>query len=340
MGAAEGISCEEVRARKQWDALRGQLHTCCEQWLDRVEAQLPEPAPTFAQVTETVWHLRQALPGSLTETLIAPVHRGEATRQQSRCAQCARLLNARAPVRRTVETLVGAVQLERPYFSCPACHRGRSPRDEGLGLSPGRTPLDVQKAAAKLGTAVPYDEAQKWLGDLTGRSLGSERMPPFTTQVAAGLPVLAVVPARHEIARRIAAVAAGRWRRPVVGLGLDGASVPTRPASARGRRPGQGRQRAKRALWRGQWRDAKGLRLSLLDGERIVHLLSWQQMHSEAPLGEALKPINDAGVLPAALVRLGVVCAGVSWRWKHVQSLFPPARQVLDYSHWEMSHRC
>ena len=27
MGAAEVISFEEVRARKQWDALRGQLHT-------------------------------------------------------------------------------------------------------------------------------------------------------------------------------------------------------------------------------------------------------------------------------------------------------------------------
>jgi len=38
-------------------------------------------------------------------------------------------------------------------------------------------------------------------------------------------------------------------------LGIDGAYVPTRPESARGRRPGQGRHRAKRALWRGQWRD-------------------------------------------------------------------------------------
>ena len=34
MGAAEVISFEEVRARKQWDALRGQLHTRFDQWLD------------------------------------------------------------------------------------------------------------------------------------------------------------------------------------------------------------------------------------------------------------------------------------------------------------------
>ena len=92
MGAAEVISFEEVRARKQWDALRGQLHTRFDQWLDALEAQLQEPAPSLAQVTETVWNLRQALTGGLTETIVEHAHRGEHTRQQSRCPQCDRLL--------------------------------------------------------------------------------------------------------------------------------------------------------------------------------------------------------------------------------------------------------
>jgi hypothetical protein len=79
MGTAEVISFEEVRARKQWDALRGQLHTRFDQWLDGLEAQLREPAPTLAQVTETVWNLRQELTGGLTETIVEHAHRGEAT---------------------------------------------------------------------------------------------------------------------------------------------------------------------------------------------------------------------------------------------------------------------
>src|SRR5437763_16955260 len=161
MGAAEVISFEEVRARKQWEALRYQLHARFDQWLDSLEAQLQEPVPTLAQVTETVVNLRQALTGGLTETIIEHTHRDEHTRQQNRCPQCARLLKARDPVHRTVETLVGLVQLERPYFYCPACRAGLYPRDEVLGLSPGRTQLDVQKAAAKLVTEVPYDEAQR-----------------------------------------------------------------------------------------------------------------------------------------------------------------------------------
>ena len=207
-------------------------------------------------------------------------------------------------------------------------------------MSPGRTQLDVQKAAAKLAAEVPYDEAQRLFGALTGVGLGSERMHTFTKQVAEGLTVLEVTPSRDAIEQRIAEVAAGRWRRPVLVLGIDGAYVPTRPESARGRRPGQGRHRAKRALWRGQWRDAKGCRFYLIDGERIVHVLSWHQVQTEDQLGEALKQVKESGRIPEDQVRLCVVCDGASWIWKHVKSLFPHARQVLDYYHCtEYLHR-
>src|SRR3989449_5091218 len=333
MGAAEVISFEEVRARKQWDALRHQLHDRFDQWLDGLQEQLPEPEPTLAQVTETVWKLRQALTGGLTEAIVEHAHRGAHTRQQSRCPQCERLLKARAAVKRSVEPLVGSVQLERPYFYCPACRVGPYPLDEVLGLSPGRTQLDVQKAAAKLVTEVPYDEAQRLFGDLAGVGVGSERMHTLTNHVAEGLTVLDVAPSRDEIKRRIAEVAAGRLRRPVLVLGIDGAYVPTRPESARGRRPGQGRHRAKRALWRGQWRDAKGFRFYLMDGDRIVHVLSWHQVQNEAQLGQALEQMKKAGLIPEDHVRLCVVCDGASWIWTHIKSLFPSARQVLDYYH-------
>jgi hypothetical protein len=45
MGCAEMISLPEVRARKQWDALRQQLHARFDQWLDGLEEPFQEPAP-------------------------------------------------------------------------------------------------------------------------------------------------------------------------------------------------------------------------------------------------------------------------------------------------------
>ena len=92
----------------------------------------------------------------------------------------------------------------------------------------------------QLVTEVPYDTAQALFRDLTGVPFGSERMHTVTNQVAEGLTVLDVAPSREEIERRIAAVAAGRFRRPVVVLGIDGAYVPTRPDSAR--EPQEGRK--------------------------------------------------------------------------------------------------
>jgi hypothetical protein len=119
----------------------------------------------------------------------------------------------------------------------------------------------------------------------------------------------------------------------VLVLGIDGAYVPSRPDSARGRRPGQARQRARRARWHHEWRDAEGFRFYLLDGKRIVHVLSWHQVQNEEQLGAALTQIKEAGVIPEAQVRLCVVCDGAEWIWKHVQIVFPQARQVLDYYH-------
>jgi hypothetical protein len=43
MGCAEVISLSEVRASTQWQRLRNELHARFDQWLDRLEEQLPAP---------------------------------------------------------------------------------------------------------------------------------------------------------------------------------------------------------------------------------------------------------------------------------------------------------
>lgn len=333
MGSAQVISLSEVRASRQWQGLRDQLHARFDQWLDRLQEQLPDPQTRLSEVTEAVWQLRQELTGGLSETIVEHAHGGERTRQYARCPQCDRRLTARSVVSRTVETMVGPVQVERPYFYCTSGCGGVYPFDDVLNLAPGRTQLDVQQAAAQVAVEMPYEEAQTLCSDLTGVGLGSERLHTFVHQAAEGLGVLDVAPSRDEIERRIEERAAGRFRRPVLVLGIDGAYVPTRPESARQRQSGQGRCRARRASWRGQWRDAKGFRFYLINDERIVHVLSWHQVQNEEQLGDALQQVKEAGLIPEDQVRLCVVCDGASWIWKHVESLFPNARQVLDYYH-------
>ena len=333
MGQAEVIALSEMRASSQWQRLRDDLHTRFDQWLDGLQAQLPDPQALLAEVSETVWTLRQDLTGSICEAIVEHGHAGESRRPFAPCPNCGRRLRARPLAARTVETLVGAVRVERPYFYCTAGCGGFYPMDSALGLRSGRLQLDVQQVMVDLTTEVPYEKAAGMFGRLTGIEVSSERMHALTHQAAKGLTLLEVAPSREQIDQLVAQVAKSRFRRPVLVLGVDGAYVPSRPESARGRRPGQGRQRARRAHWRHEWREAKGFRFYLMDGERIVHVLSWHQVHNEHELGDALRQVKDAGLIPEDTVRLCVVCDGSEWIWKHIEALFPNARQVLDYYH-------
>ncbi|MBI3303372.1 MAG: ISKra4 family transposase [Deltaproteobacteria bacterium] len=333
MGAAAVISLAEVREQKQRAEFRQQLHERFEHWLDALEKQVKEPKPSLEQLTRAVWEVRQELTGSLMEALVQHRYGAEQAQRTAPCPQCGRLVAARAVVSRTVETVVGSVELERPYFYCVPCGQGFCPLDAALGLAAGRKQFDLQQAAAKLAAEVPYETAQELFRELTGMALSTERLHEVTNAVAEGLGVLDVAPPRAELAAKIAAVAAGRRWRPIVVLAIDGADVPTRPETAKGHRAGRKKERAKRARWQGQWREAKGVRFYLVDDDRIVHLLSWHQIQDDEELFAALRQIKEAGLIPEDQVRLCVVADGAHWIWQGVQQLFPMAVEILDYYH-------
>jgi len=338
--AAEVISLAEVRASQARRVLRDDLHERFDRWLDELEADLPATHVTLSQLSEAIWFHRQSLSGRIAQTIAEHQHTAEYHRSSLSGAGCERELTARPTVSRTVGTLIGDLDIKRPYFYCRYCRQGYYPLDKALELSAGHFQLDVRQAAADLATELPYERASSLLGRLSGIAMSRERLHTLTNEVAEGLGVLEVAPSRTEIDKRVSEVAAGRFRRPVLVLGIDGAFMPLRPDSARGRRPGQARYRARRARWHHEWREAKGFRFYLLNGERIVHVMSWHRLQSEHDLGEALKQVKEAGLIPEDTVRLCVICDGAEWLWKHVEHLFPDAVQVLDYYHCsEYLHR-
>src|SRR5215471_21540031 len=89
MGAAEVIAFEEVRARKQWDTLRQQLHARFDQWLDILEQQWHEPPSTLA-VGSTEDRTRSGTAcnagGAQTKNHENLVHRG--SNSDHRCGDC------------------------------------------------------------------------------------------------------------------------------------------------------------------------------------------------------------------------------------------------------------
>ncbi len=65
----------------------------------------------------------------------------------------------------------------------------------------------------------------------------------------------------------------------------------------------------------------------------MVQVLSGHPVPTQTELGEALKQIKDAGLIPEEPVWLCGMGDGADGRWDHVQALLPDACQVLDYSH-------
>jgi hypothetical protein len=331
MGAAAIISLAEVRTQKQRIEFRQQLHAHFEHWSDTLEEHMTEPKPTPDQITRAVWEVRQELTGSLATAVLEYRDGSEREQPHAPCPQCGRAVAARGVVSRTVETVVGVVEVSRPYFYCVPCGQGFAPLDSTLGLAPGRKQFDLQQAATKLTAEVPSETAQELFRELTGLPLSTASMHELSNAVADGIGVSEVAPSREEVTAKIAAVAEGRRWRPVMVLAIDGAEVPTRPETAKGSRPGRKKVRAQRARRQGQWREAKGFRFYLVDEERIAHLLSWHQIQSDEEPFAALAQITAAGLIPEEQVRLCVVADGAKWVWGRVKDLFPTAEEILDY---------
>ena len=307
---------------------RKKIHEALEAWLDGLEESLMNAGerPTLEALTGAIRGSRQELMAKVAKAWIERRYREELEQRVAGCPKCGGRVFRSGLKPRRLDTLIGTVTVERPYFYCERCQLGFSPLDDILALSGGEKQYDLHKAAVKLAMEMPYREASALLGDLLGAPMSDHVIHDVVGEVAKS-------PSAEEIRARVSKVRGGKKRRPVMVLAIDGAHVATRPEEARGTREGGQGPRSRRPRWKGQWREAKGFRLYLVKGDRIVHLLSWHQIQTEEELAAALEEVKAAGLIPEEEVRFCVVADGASWIWKSVQELFPSARQVLDYYH-------
>lgn len=340
MGHAEIIPLDDARATHHRRQLRQKLYDCFGQWLDTLDSHLDDQPVTLPDLTAVMGQLRQDLMGGLTETVIDHTYAAEIEQTQAACPSCDSSLSVRRQAHRTVDTLIGPVRLKRPYFYCAKCRQGFHPLDASLEVVAGRYQLDVQQAVAQGAAEMPYETAHSLLRDWSGLNVSVERMHTLTNAMAEGLSILDVSPNVDDIRDQIRALQAGKRRRPVMVMAIDGAHVPTRADEAGEWVDAPKRYRARRASWKGGYKEAKGLRLYAFDAERIVHVLSWHQIQDDDAIGEALDHIKAQGLIPEDEVRLCVIGDGAPWIWNQIQDRFPLARQVLDYYHCsERIHR-
>ena len=341
MATAAVISLDDTRQAFAKTSARQELHADLDRWLESVEAHRPDDPPSLEALTPEVLARRQELTGKIAAVLVAQRH-GPGLHQRLRpCPHCPRLLPARPAPPRTVHTMVGEVARTRPSCDCPDCQQGFAPRDAALQWSARRTPWARPQAAARLAAEGPLETAQELCTQLTGLSWSDQTIPAVAGALSPELGVLEVSPTAAEMAQRVAERAAGKTGRPLMGLAIDGALVPTRPAQAQGEATGRRRTRARRAGGQGEGQEAQGFRFSLVDQERMVPLVSWYRMAGDEAVGTALKRVKDAGVIPEDQGRVCGLGDGAKWIGSRSTPSFPrpcrawtPTMAVSPYTKW------
>jgi hypothetical protein len=238
------------------------------------------------------------------------------------CPDCGRLLKSPRNLRRTIDTQHGKIALQRPYFYCKPCHIGIAPFDEKLKIAPTYKQYDLQKPAARLLAEVPYERASKLYKELTGNEMSDHTMHKLAEDMDSASDIVRVLPSRKMVEKIIKKNTVGKkiWR-PIVVVSADGAHVPTRPHS-------EGRNKKRGA---GEWREAKGFRIYLVGQERVVQIMSWHEIATEAEFGEALR--FAATLIPTEKVRIALLGDGAAWVWNRLQEAFPEGKEILDYYH-------
>ena len=101
---------------------------------------------------------------------------------KNRC-ECGAPTRYKGKQRRTLQTWVGSITLERGYFHCQACGTGRYPLDEALHI-PGREHFSdgVQQGVCLLGAQMPFERAAHTMHCLTGISVSPREAERITQE--------------------------------------------------------------------------------------------------------------------------------------------------------------
>jgi hypothetical protein len=221
------------------------------------------------------------------------------------------------------KTLLGVIEIKRPYYLCGACHQGGCPVDGQLGFCAGGMSAGLQEVMALLGVQFPFEEAATMLEKLTLVQVSPNACRKATEQLGA-------VVAQEEQAAVDAA-----WANPALlpptsnelipgdfYISLDGVTVHLEE---------QG--------WKNLWLGAVYTTQATCSAKR-PEPLEVRTQHSSFVAD--LAPVETfARQLWLEAMRRGVAHAqqlivigdGAHWLWKVAEEHFPHAVQILDWYH-------
>ncbi len=222
---------------------------------------------------------------------------------------------------KVVETLFGAITLERDYFCEPGAGEGRAPLDERLGLIQGYSP-GLARIMARVAAQQSFEAAAADLQAYAGVEIEARAIARLANTLAPGM-----ADARQAHRRVNPPVV------PILYVEADGTGVPVRKSEAAGRQAKDGQGDAKTrevklgCVFTQSVTDDEGR--PLRDPGSTTYVASFE---AAADFGILLRKEAFARGMDAAtqIVFLG---DGAAWIWELARVNFPQATCILDFYH-------
>lgn len=229
---------------------------------------------------------------------------------------------------KTIHTVLGKLQIKRPYQSCNVCGCHRFPADIVLdvvktGFSPG-----LRRMMAKTGSMVCFEKARDMISDLAGVNVTAKDVERIAEAIGQDIAEKEEV----EISEVMAGRQEGSEENPeVLYIATDGTGVPVLRREVKGRH-------GKAADGIARTRECK---LGAVFSQSDMATSPVRDTHSTTYVGKIESVDQFAPRLYAEARRRGVEEAstvvilgdGAPWIWNLAEEHFPEAIQILDFYH-------
>jgi len=311
------------------------------QLLGRIFAQRRKDGRTDLEAIETAVRsaLHRAGAAALTELLQFPAPAADPRTLPCSCGRSAHYGGLRS---KPVLTVVGRVEVSRPYYLCPGCHAGQFPADVELDIEDTEFSPGVRRMQALVGQAAPFDHGREQMKVLAGlevtaksvertaEALGADIAQREQREIQKALPLDFPVIAGEPI--------------PILYVQMDGTGVPVVKKETVGRQgkvagqPAHTREVKLGCVFTQTRWDEEGYPIRAPDSTTYTGAVETAE-----EFGRRL--YREAGKRGWSRAQKQVVMGdGAEWIWNLAALHFPGAMQIVDLYHarqhlWELVRR-
>jgi hypothetical protein len=235
--------------------------------------------------------------------------------------------------RKTFQSVLGELELDRAYYHCKECGEGFCPRDRQLGIGDSSLSPAIVRMIGTVGAMVSFQEGSQLLEELAAVRVDAKQVERHAEALGGQI---AEDERRHTTPLTDAALP------PTLYLGIDGTGIAMRPEALAGRVGKQTDGSAKTrevklcTIWSAESRDAEGTPVrdagsvtysAAIESAATLDIAQARSEFTERVLREATRRRFTE------VSRTVVIGDGALWIWSIAQELFPHAIQVVDRFH-------